>query len=204
VGLYPVVRATAFDMTSDGQTFRLYLPSKNLFLVGPNRIEQPSPRKIENLRPEHLLDALMIRPPTAPAERAVLENWTDLGTPSYIMHIIRQDGPNRVYLARNIWFDRATLEITRQRVFDRDGDVVTDARYGTWERHGNVTYPKRIIINRPKEEYELSIDFEKLAFNDPIGQDKFDLPEPPGVKVQRVGETPGPPPPKKTVGSGQE
>ena len=190
VALYPVVRATAFDMVSDGQGFRLYLPSKSLFLIGPNRIDKPSPKKLENLRPEHLLEALLVRPPSSPSERAVLENWSDMGTPSYILHII-QEVPNRLRLARNIWFDRATLEVTRQRIFDQQGDLETDARYAEWERHGNVAFPKRIVITRPKEGYELSLEFQKLAFNEPLDQEKFDLAPPPGVKVQQVSESLG-------------
>ncbi|MBI3696087.1 MAG: DUF4292 domain-containing protein [Acidobacteria bacterium] len=189
VGLYPVVRTTAFDMVSDGRTFRVYLPGKNLFLVGQNRIDQPSPRKLENLRPEHLLDALLIRPPNE-TERAVVENWSEGGTPAYILHVIERDAPGRWQLARNVWFDRASLEIQRQQLFDQKGEVVTDARYAGWERHGGVVFPNRMVITRPKDEYELSIEFSKSTFNEPIGPEKFELAQPPGVKVQRVGETP--------------
>src|SRR5579864_2098870 len=32
IGLYPVVRNKAFDMVSNGTTFRLFLPAKNLFI----------------------------------------------------------------------------------------------------------------------------------------------------------------------------
>ena len=42
IGLYPVVRAKAFDMVSNGHDFKLYVPSRNRFLVGKNEIEQPS------------------------------------------------------------------------------------------------------------------------------------------------------------------
>ncbi len=193
IALYPVVRGTAFDMVSDGRNFSVYLPSKSLFIMGPNRIEKPSPRKIENLRPEHLLDALLVRPPNSSNERIVLENWTDAKEPSYIVHIIRQDGPNTLHLARNVWFDRTTLEIVRQRIFDEKGDVVTDAQYSGWMRHGSVHFPKEIVITRPKDEYELRVNVQKSAFNEPIGPEKFSLPPPPGVKVERVGETPAKP-----------
>lgn len=201
IALYPVVRATAFDMVSDGQTFRLFLPSKNLFLTGLNRIDKPSPRKLENLRPDHLLEALVIRPPDPPNERAVLENWTDKGTASYVLHIIRQEGPGRLQLARNVWFDRRSLEIARQRIFDEQGDVVTDAQYADWDRHGAVKFPKHIVIRRPKDEYELRVRFQKLVLNEPIGQEKFNLPQPPGVKVERVGETPGKPSAQDSTGA---
>src|SRR5215469_6651792 len=41
VGLYPVVHTTAFDMASNGTDFRLYLPSKNLFMEGKNNVVNP-------------------------------------------------------------------------------------------------------------------------------------------------------------------
>ena len=33
-GLMPVVRNTAFDMVSDGQEFKLWIPTKNKFVIG--------------------------------------------------------------------------------------------------------------------------------------------------------------------------
>src|SRR6202050_4819805 len=53
IGLYPVIRSKAFDMASDGSSFKLYLPSRNAFLVGQNEVTKPSPNKIENLRPQY-------------------------------------------------------------------------------------------------------------------------------------------------------
>src|SRR3970040_2025046 len=33
IGLYPVARTTAFDMASDGEQFRLYIPLRNRFII---------------------------------------------------------------------------------------------------------------------------------------------------------------------------
>ena len=60
IGLYPVVRNKAFDMVSNGKDFRLYLPSSNRFVIGSNQLIARSPNKIENLRPQHFLEALMV------------------------------------------------------------------------------------------------------------------------------------------------
>src|SRR5690242_6661239 len=89
VGLYPVVRNTAFDMVSDGVNFKLYVPVKNRFLVGSNTIETPSPNKLENLRPQHFLDALLVRP-VAPSEKVFLENYTDEDNAFYILHVLQE------------------------------------------------------------------------------------------------------------------
>ena len=48
VGLYPVVRSKAVDMVSNGSTFKLYVPAKNLFITGRNDIATHAANKIEN------------------------------------------------------------------------------------------------------------------------------------------------------------
>src|SRR5882762_9897268 len=62
IGLMPVVRNTAFDMVSDGEAFKLWIPPKNRFLVGRNdQAADPGKQSIENLRPQHIYDALLLR-----------------------------------------------------------------------------------------------------------------------------------------------
>ena len=58
IGQAPVVGTDIFDMESDGETFRVFIPSKNKFLVGPAHLERPSAKPIENLRPQHLTSAI--------------------------------------------------------------------------------------------------------------------------------------------------
>ena len=59
IGQAPLIGKTVFDMASDAETFRVSIPSKNKFLVGPIALERTSSKPIENLRPQHLLDALL-------------------------------------------------------------------------------------------------------------------------------------------------
>jgi len=187
IAQYPIVRGTAFDMVSDGRTFRLHLPAKNLFLTGPNQVDKPSSKKLENLRPQHLLEALLIQPPDSPSEQAILENWSDDGGASYLVHVIRRDAAGKLELARKVWFDRLTLEITRQQIFNAAGDPVTDARYAGWERRDGVLFPGHIVITRPKDGYELSVRFQKTQLNQPVAEDRFQLTEPEGVEVRKLG-----------------
>src|SRR5581483_9903735 len=42
IGLLPVIRNRAFDMVSNGQTFKLSVPPQNKFVVGPNDVTIPS------------------------------------------------------------------------------------------------------------------------------------------------------------------
>jgi len=193
IGLYPVVRSKAFDMSSDGAAFRLYLPSKNRFLTGSNEIVAPSPNKLENLRPEHMLNALIVRP-VDPANKLLLENFTDEDNAFYILHEVRVTPEGQLLLLRTIWFNRVNLQLTRQLIFDAAGNILSDARYTQWKNYDNVPFPKHIEINRPHDEYGVVIDVVKMDINKGVSDDKFVLKQPEGTTLQIVGQPPVTPP----------
>src|SRR5580693_3625160 len=75
IGLMPFVRTTAFDMVSDGRDFKLWIPPKNKFVMGENRVMTPnSDQPMENIRPQNIYEALLIRDVDPSTEIAVLEN----------------------------------------------------------------------------------------------------------------------------------
>ncbi|HTS67280.1 MAG TPA: DUF4292 domain-containing protein [Candidatus Acidoferrales bacterium] len=194
IGLYPVVRTKAFDMASTGQDFRLYVPSRNRFLVGSNEIQQVSTNKLENLRPQHFIDALLVRPVDTAKEKVLLENYTDEDNAFYVVHVIHENGNGQLLLARTIWFARDNLTLARQLIFDTDGNILTDARYSEWKAYDNVPFPKHIEINRPRDEYAVVIDIVKMDINKGVSQDKFALEQPEGTVLQVVGQPPANPP----------
>ena len=200
VGLYPVVRNTAFDMVSNGTDFKLYVPVKNRFLVGSNTVERPSPNKLENLRPQHFLDALVVRP-VERTSKVILENYTDEENAFYILHVVREGGAGELVLERTIWFSRVDLRLARQITLDPSGNILTDARYADWRMYNNVPFPKHIEINRPRDEYAVVLDIQKMDINKGVSDDKFVLNQPEGTVLQRVGEAASPTPLKPVSGS---
>src|SRR5512147_1562935 len=111
IGLFPVVRNRAFDMVSDGANFKLWIPPKNKFIVGRNDVIKPNPAQpLENLRPQHIYDALLLHEIDPQNEIAVLEgaseNVTDPKThkpaeqANYILNVIHRDSDDTWYLAR--------------------------------------------------------------------------------------------------------
>ena len=118
IGLYPVVRTKAFDMVSNGLDFKLYVPSRNRFLIGKNEIEELSPNKLENLRPQHFLDALRVRPVDLKTEKVLLMNLTDEDNAFYIIPVVHENGGGQLQLSRSIWFNRYNLSIARQFIFE--------------------------------------------------------------------------------------
>jgi len=192
IGLYPVVRNKAFDMVSNGTNFRLFVPSKNRFIVGRNEpAATPSPKKMENLRPSVFLDALLIKPPDA-KEFSVLTDFTDEDNAVYILHILYNGADGQLLPARDIWFSRLTLHMIRQIMFDARGNILTDARYNDWKTYDGVQFPRVIDINRPQDEYGVVITVVKADINKPISDNKFDLEQPEGTVLQVLDGKPVP------------
>jgi len=187
IGLAPIVRTTAFDMVSDGKNFKLSIPPKSRFIIGRNDGETHSSTPLENLRPRHIYDALLIRE-IGPDEIAVLEDQTEMVTVSkkrkmeqleYILDVVRRNGDGWS-LARKIVFNRADLMPHRQILFDEDGTIATDAVYQDYREQNGVSFPWQIEISRPKEEYDITLTVVKLELNRPLADDKFVLEQPPG------------------------
>jgi outer membrane lipoprotein-sorting protein len=202
IGLYPVVRNKAFDMVSNGDQFKLYVPSKNRFLVGKNELETPSANKLENLRPQHFLDAMLVKPIDTANEKVLLMNLTDEDNAFYILPVVHENGNGQLQLTRSIWFNRYNLTIARQFLFDDKGNILTDARYSDWKVYDRVPFPKHIEINRPRDEYAVVIDIVKMDINAGVSTEKFALEQPEGTTLQVVGQTPPPaqPPAPATKG----
>ena len=191
IGLMPIVRNRAFDMVSDGQEFKVWIPPKNRFVVGRNDVVTPNPQQpLENLRPQIIYDALLLRE-IDPDETAVLENGMEsvagqkghkYEQPDYVIDVIRGRGRD-TWLSRKIVFSRVDLLPDRQLIYDENGTLVTDARYSNYKDYSEVLFPSRIEIIRPEEEYDITLGIVKLDMNQPLNNDKFVLEQPAGAQV---------------------
>jgi hypothetical protein len=186
IGLVPVLRNTAFDMVSMGPSFKLSLPTRNEFIVGRNENLAPSRNKLENLRPQHFLEAILVRP-FPPEDKALLENFTDEDNAYYILHEVEETGPGGLELLRDVWFSRVDLRLARQIILDKAGNILTDARYSEWRQFDDVPFPKHIEINRPQDEYGVVLDVVKMEINKGVTDDKFMLNQPPGSTLRTLG-----------------
>jgi hypothetical protein len=187
IGQVPIVGKNIFDMESDGTTFHIFVPSKNQFLVGPANLERPSDKPIENLRPQHLLDAIFWEPITKDAP-VLLEQIAVTTSNFYVLTVARAAGAGDWQIERKIWFDRATLQMARIDIYDSNGVDTALIRYNDWDMFGSVRYPRAILMNRPVNDYQLQLMITKLAANEPISSDRFVLDQPSGTKLVRVGE----------------
>jgi hypothetical protein len=192
IGLLPIVRTTAFDMVSNGQDFKLWIPPKNRFIVGNNKMQTRDPdHPMENLRPQDIYDALIVRA-IEPPEIAVRENGEEILHDAkghrvlqgdYELIVFRKTGDNEGILTRKIEFSRIDLLPHRQYIYDDQGNLVTDARYADYKEYDGVVYPSRVEIVRPMEEYDITLNILKLEINKPLKDEQFTLEQPPGAVV---------------------
>ena len=202
IGLMPIVRNRAFDVVSNGETFKLWIPPKNKFIVGRNDITTPSKQPLENIRPQMIYDSLLLQPVDLKNEIAVLENNNEmvldpkshrwLTQPDYELDIIRHNA-NDWYLSRKIIFDRTSLEPDRELMYDQNGYIATDTRYSDFKDYSGLKFPSTIHIWRPQEEYSIVLHILRLQVNQPLRDDQFALEQPPGSQLVRLdqGQTTG-------------
>ncbi len=208
-GLMPVVRNTAFDMVSDGQEFKVWIPPQNKFVMGSNNADNYQPdKRLENMRPQYIYDALLL--PEIGQDKAVLDNGFEIvldskrhrvEQPNYSLLVIR-NGPQGWYLSRKIEFSRTDLLPYRQRIYDQQGNVVTDAHYRDYKDYDGTSFPNVIKIERPRENYDITLSMVKLEINKTLTDDQFGLEQPPGADVVRLGQ-PSSNPPKTADGKGR-
>ncbi len=91
------------------------------------QLARPSKKPIENLRPQHILDALFW--PELPKNDPVLFEESD-ATPSryYVLTQLRRSDAS-LEIARKIWFDRADLRISRIEIYGPAGRLDADISY---------------------------------------------------------------------------
>jgi hypothetical protein len=192
IGLLPIVRTTAFDMVSDGQNFKLWIPPKNRFVIGRNDMQtHETNQPMESIRPQEIYDALLIRPIDSANEIAILENSTQILHDAkghrvlqddYELIVIRKQG-NDWFLSRKIVFSRTDLQPHEQYIYNDQATLVTDAKYANYKPYDTASFPSRIEIFRPQEEYDITLNILKLELNKSLRDDQFALQQPPGAEV---------------------
>jgi outer membrane lipoprotein-sorting protein len=199
IGLMPIVRNRAFDMVSDGQNFKLWIPPKNKFVMGRNDVVHPSSQPLENIRPQQIYDALLLQPIDPQNEIAILEMGSEMVEdpkthkivvqPDYELNVIRRTDRDW-YLDRKIVFNRYDLHPDRELIYDQQGSLVTDTHYSDFRDYAGVQFPSVIRIWRPQEEYSILLKMVKLQLNQPLTDEQFALQPPPGAQLVTLDSTP--------------
>ena len=202
IGQAPVVAKNIFDMVADEKEFRIFIPSKNSFLVGPTALSRPSKKPLENLRPQHIVEALFW-PELRPDSNVLFEQFDFAVSRYYVLTLLRQRDNGKFEIARKIWYNRVDLRVSRVQLFGPGGVLESDIQYADWQPatatvtggSGAATatseqelFARDIHIWRPQDDYKLEIHILKLTLNEPISPERFALEQPAGTELVRVGE----------------
>ena len=183
IGQAPVVAKNIFDMVSDGQTFRIFIPSKHKFIVGPTTLRRETGKPIENLRPHHLVDALFwAEIPVAEGGSAgvLFEEQDEFSALTgqvirrFYVFTVTTAGAGTPEVVRKVWFDRSDLTVARVQTYEPGGRLATDVHYSDWQPADAVAsgeplrYPRFVRIARPQDDYRLDVRIIKLTMNETI------------------------------------
>lgn len=194
----PFVATDIAQMTSDGEHFRIAIfqgeDKYKKFFRGTNAAvysklngtndapakgkpnqEAQAVKALSNLRPQHLTDAVLIRPieTQTPGMMYVRsEFFQSEKDPTSKKRVVRgyyfldelqtaADGTAR--LLRRFWFNRVNgVQFSRLQTFDERGALTTDVTYSDFKPVGEqgVTLPTKIGLTRPQDHYQLSLTYQ--------------------------------------------
>jgi len=107
--------------------------------------------------------------------------------PDYEIVVVRK-GKQGWFLSRKVLFSRTDLQPHRQFGYDENGRLVTDVRYGEYKDYDGIKFATQTEIERPQEEYDITLNIVKVEFNRPITDEQFALQQPPGAEIVRLGQ----------------
>jgi hypothetical protein len=188
------------QMTSDGEHFRVAIlkgeDKYKRFVRGTNAAvyskmngnssepavkgkpttEVQTVKALSNLRPQHLTDALMIRPidPHAPgmlyARSEFFQSEKDPASKKrvvrgyYLLDELQAGNDGSAKLLRRFWFNRVnTIQLARLQTFDDKGSLTTDVTYADFRpfgESGQIVLPVKISLTRPQDHYQISITYQ--------------------------------------------
>jgi len=142
------------------------------------KTEKETVNVLSNLRPQHLTDALMIRPvvedgsfiysqseffqvepdirPEAKKDSRIMRGY-------YLLEELSQPTGGEARLLRRFWFDRVNgIRLARLQTFDDRGLLITEVGYSNEKAFGpgQFVMPSRIELTRPQDQYKLSITYQ--------------------------------------------
>jgi hypothetical protein len=196
IGYLPVVHSPAFDMASDGQTFKLWIPPKGEAIEGTNAVTQESANGFENLRPYMFVDSLLV-PKIKPDDLVSITGDSNTVVnpktrkleiePEYLLTVeSRQGDSNLLLVHRVIHFNRIDLRPSEEDIYDRYGQIQTQALYGPMQTYGTERFPGTITIRWPLQQQQILITVQKLKVNQPVNDDTFQLKIPRGARLETL------------------
>jgi len=185
--LNPVTSSSVVTMASNSREFQIWVPHENKYLTGKTDIRTSSKEPLHSVRPEHLLQAILVEPLHLSRSGTVhlLEEAQDRQRKFYVIHEVSIEGSTpQGCLRRKLWLERQNFVLMRQQYYDC-GKLLSDIHY-TGEvvsEQGSVT--SSISMERIPEHYRIQFWFQrgKVHLNRMVEDSSFFIPKPPRAEV---------------------
>ena len=184
-----------FDMASNGNDFKLVIPSKNVVVEGSNTVTQKSANQLENLRPDFFLDALAVRGLEPDDEFMVAsdsETTPDAANkhlyiePEYVLTVVRQKSGREIQPVRTVTFHRDDMLPYDQYVYDKNGALETQIFYSNYQTFTGGKYPSKVTIKRPQEGIQIVLTVYRVDENVSLPDSQFEEPIPDGATIKEL------------------
>ena len=192
----PLLGSQALDMVSDGKNWKLWIPPRHIAMIGTNQVTKPSANGLENLRPAVFFDSLLVRGLASDQIVALTSNTRIIQNPQnkkdlveepdYDLEILEQPQGQTAHTVRLIHISRANLLPYQQDIYDLNGNIVTRAVYSNYQSFNDIPFPMKIEIERPLDQYTLTVTISKLTLNQKLDNDQFELKIPDGVPIKTM------------------
>jgi len=190
--LNPLTSSTLVAMASRSGEFQIWAPRDNKYLTGRTDVRLDEEQPLFNVRPQHLLNALIIEPVPAPDPLSVvfMEEDQDASFKYYVLTVLRrQSESGRFCLERKIWIERSVMHIARQQYYDC-GALESSVVYSAPVEEGGFLVSTGVDVSRVREHYriDLKLEPEGLEVNRAVKDERFDIPRPAGAELVVVQE----------------
>ena len=185
--LNPVTSSAVVTMASDSREFQIWVPRENKYLTGKTDVKTDSGEPLHSVRPEHLLQAILVEPVRSSGAGTVhlLVEERDEQNKYYVIHEVQVDHrPGRGCLQRKVWLERQDFRLSRQQYYDC-GKLTSDIRYGDVVVSEDGALASSIALERVAEHYQISFQFQREAvrLNRSVDDSSFYIPKPPRAEL---------------------
>jgi hypothetical protein len=160
---------TVFDLASNGDTFRLYVPrEKNVYTGNCNTFHKIEDLGI-NIFPGDMINLFNYRD-VLEGINPVLEVWPAF----WLLHALEASEKN-VQLKGNLFIDRVYGEAFRFEIFNPDGSVRFQAIFTNYAAYNGCRIPQKIDVRWPEHKTSLSMTFSNIRANETLDPKVFNL-----------------------------
>jgi outer membrane lipoprotein-sorting protein len=190
--LAPVAKNTVLTLVSVGDEFRVVYHRDHTLYIGKNSAKELISEDLDErpkipIRASHILEAIFLKtiPLQDPEIQFAKDEEEEENAKYYVVEVFRDDTSRRLHPLRKFWIERAGLTISRQRIYDDSGHVVSEITYSDTAQYEEFAMPRKIHIDRPLDGYTLDLEFKEWSVNSDIKDETFELQPLPGMKVIR-------------------